>query len=190
MPLAPPPVLETARLRVRALRDDDLRDLLAVNGDPEVTRYLPYAPWAGPADAQAWLARMRGLEAQGGTVQLVIECRDDARVIGTCLLLRHDEALAQVELGYVLGRDWWGGGWMREALSPVLDWALGEAQRLARIAANVSPPNMASRKLLAHLDFRQLPPAPGDVTSETVPFELRAADWLARREKRAKPARA
>src|SRR5436305_2778237 len=117
MPLAFPPVLETARLRVRAVRDDDLEDLLAVNGDPEVTRYLPYAPWTGPADAAAWLARMRGIEAQGTAVQLVAERRERARVIGTCLLFRHDEALARAELGYALGREWWGAGWMGEALS-------------------------------------------------------------------------
>jgi len=177
MPLAFPPVLETPRLRVRPVRDEDLADLLAVNGDAEVTRYLPYAPWAGPADAEAWLARMRALEAQGGAVQLVAEQRESARVIATCLLFRHDAALAQVELGYALGRPWWGGGWMREALEPLLDWAMGEA-RLARVAAHVSTPNLASRKLLARLGFRELPADPGDAdASQSVPFELLHRDW-------------
>src|SRR3954469_20143429 len=132
MPLAHPPVLETPRLRVRALREEDLGDLLAVNGDPEVTRYLPYAPWAGPADAQAWLARMRGIEAQGAAVQLVAEQRESGRVIATVLLFRHDPARGQAELGYVLGRAWWGAGWMREALAPLVDWAMKEV-RLERI---------------------------------------------------------
>src|SRR3954464_2818200 len=103
MPLAFPPVLETPRLRVRALREEDLGDLLAVNGDPEVTRYLPYAPWTGPGDAQAWFARMRGIESEGTAVQLVAEQREAGRVIATVLLFRHDAALAQAELGYALG---------------------------------------------------------------------------------------
>jgi ribosomal-protein-alanine N-acetyltransferase len=181
MPLAFPPVFETARLRVRALREEDLGDLLAVNGDPEVTRYLPYAPWTGPADAQAWFARMRGIEAQGAAVQLVAAQREAGRVIATVLLFRHDAALAQAELGYALAREWWGGGWMREALAPLLDWAMREVG-LARIAAHVSSPNVASRKLLARLGFRELPGTPeGDAEGESVALELLARDWAARR---------
>jgi len=185
MALALPPVFETARLRVRALREEDLGDLLAVNGDPEVTRYLPYKPWAGPADAQAWFARMRGIEAQGAAVQLVAEQRATGRAIATILLFRYDETLAQAELGYAMGREWWGGGWMREALEPLIDWSMGEL-RLARISAHVEMPNVASRKLLVRLGFHELPGTPeGDPPGAAVGLELTRPGWLAREKPRA-----
>jgi RimJ/RimL family protein N-acetyltransferase len=49
--------IHTARLVVRAVAESDLADLLEVNGDDEVTRYLPYATWRNHDDALAWLGR-------------------------------------------------------------------------------------------------------------------------------------
>lgn len=154
MPLTLAAPLATPRLVVRAVAAEDLDDLLAVNGDPEATRYLPYEPWKGAEDARAWLERMRGLEASGNTLQLVVARADDARVIGTCLIFLYDAASARAELGYVLRRDHWRGGWMREALVALLDHAFGP-MGLRRIEASVNPANEASHRLLLRLGFER-----------------------------------
>jgi RimJ/RimL family protein N-acetyltransferase len=144
--------IRTRRLEIRDLEDADLRDLLEVNGDPEVTRFLPYDTWRSHADGVAWLVRMTRL-AEGGTArQLVLVTRDERKVIGTLLLFRFDRDSARLELGYVLGRAYWGGGLMREALESIATLAF-ETLRIRRLEAEVNAGNVASRRLLRGLGF-------------------------------------
>lgn len=80
------PELETDRLRIREVADFDLEDLMSINGDPEVTKFLPYATWASIEDAAAWLSRMQALQATGSGIQLVIYDKSANLVVGTVLL--------------------------------------------------------------------------------------------------------
>jgi RimJ/RimL family protein N-acetyltransferase/alkylhydroperoxidase family enzyme len=152
MPLAAPPPIESARLHVRPVAESDLPALMEVNGDEEVTRFLPYATWKSMADAQAWLERMSGLQATGTTLQLVIARKDTGKAIGTCLLFRFDEGSARAELGYVLGRAHWSKGYMREALAALIDCAFG-SMGLRRLEAAIDPSNVSSARLLRGLGF-------------------------------------
>ena len=108
--LNPPPPLETQRLIVRHVHMSDLADLLVVNGHDDVTRYLPYASWASIADARAWLERMQRAQASGSALQWAVVDKASAAVIGSCLLFQYDAPSALAELGYVLGRAYWGQG--------------------------------------------------------------------------------
>jgi [ribosomal protein S5]-alanine N-acetyltransferase len=144
--------LRTERLSIRAVGQTDLPDLLQVNGDSEVTRYLPYATWQSMDDARAWLARMQAMMDAGTGHQLVLERQADAKVIGSALLFKHEEPSRRVELGYVLGRTAWGQGLMHEATRALCAHAFG-AMNLRRIEAEVNPANAASCKLLERLGF-------------------------------------
>ena len=152
MTLTPLPAVRTTRLLVRAVAEADLADLLVVNGDDEVTRYLPYATWRSREDAAAWLARMEALCATGTARQLVIERRSDRKVIGTVLLFHFDEPSARVELGYVVGRTFWRQGYAREALQAVCRHVF-EEMNIRRIEAEARPDNVASNELLLALGF-------------------------------------
>jgi ribosomal-protein-alanine N-acetyltransferase len=152
MPLRAPVAIETPRLVVRPVAAADLPDLVAVNGDDEVTRFLPYASWRSLADAQAWFERMSILGARGESAQYVIVERASSTAIGTCLLFRHDEGSARAEVGYVLGRRHWRNGYMSEALAGLVDSAFG-ALALRRLEAEVDPQNTGSRRLLEKTGF-------------------------------------
>ena len=152
MPLSPPDALESSRLRIRLVQESDLPDLLAINGDDEVTRYLPYATWQTPADGQAWLKRIDALHAAGSGLQFVALEKSSGRVVATCLLFRHDEQSARAELGYVLGREYWGHGLMHEALSALITYGF-ETCGLRRLEAEVNPENESSNRLIQKLGF-------------------------------------
>jgi ribosomal-protein-alanine N-acetyltransferase len=152
VPLPPFAPLQTARLTVRPVHAADLPDLMAVNGDADVCRFLPYAAWESPDDAQAWLGRMATLCDGGQAHQLVIV--RDGHAVGTVLLFRFEEPSARIELGYALGRAQWGQGIAREALAAVLDAAFGPLG-LRRVEAQVQPDNHASNALLARLGFQR-----------------------------------
>lgn len=153
-PTVAPPLLETPRLRVRPVAAHDVPDLLAVNSDAEVTRFLPYPAWTSLADGLAWHQRMLALQAAGSAWQLVVIDKASHTVIGTCLLFRFEPASGRAELGYVLGRAHWGHGCMAEALGAVINWAFGVAG-LRRLEAEVNPANGASTRLLQRLGFTQ-----------------------------------
>ncbi len=146
------PTLHTARLTVRAVRAADLDDLLQVNSDDTVTRYLPYSSWEGPDDGRAWLHRMQALETGASGRQLVLVLKDTGQVIGTLLLFKFDAVSQRAEVGYVLGRVHWGGGLMFEALQAACAQALGSSG-LRRLEAEVDTDNAASNGLLLRLGF-------------------------------------
>lgn len=144
--------IESPRLFLRPVAAPDLPDLLEVNGDPEVTRFLPYETWQSLADAESWLARMAAMVAAGTGQVFALVRRADAKVVGDLLLFRYDEGSARVELGYVLGRAHWGQGLMREAVAAACAMAIDELG-MRRIEAEVNPENRASCRLLQQVGF-------------------------------------
>ena len=144
--------IATQRLVLRPVERADLPDLLEVNGDPEVTRFLPYPTWKGLDDGAAWFDRMAALAASGTAQQLVVVHAAEAKVVGTVLLFRFDQGSSRLELGYVLGRRHWRQGLMREALSGVCAHVFS-AMGIRRLEAEVNPANVASTALLQRVGF-------------------------------------
>lgn len=152
MPIPLPDRFDAQRLSVRPVEERDLPALLAVNGDAQTVQFLPYAQWQSTGDGEAWLQRMRALEAGGTARQYVIAERASDAAIGTLLLFRLEAASARAEIGYVIGRAHAGRGLMREALQAVCA-TLFEAGLVRRFEAEVNPDNLASGALLASLGF-------------------------------------
>lgn len=152
MPLTTYATLQTPRLTVRVAELQDLPALMDINGDDEVTRFLPYTTWADIADSKAWFERMAVLQAKGDALQLVVVLRQSARPIGTCLLFAFDAPNSRAEIGFVLGRQHWGHGYMREAAEAVMRCAF-TTMGLRRLEATIDCRNVASARLLERLGF-------------------------------------
>jgi len=146
------PTIETPRLTIRLVEEEDLPSLLVMNADDAVTRYLPYESWKSAADGKAWFSRASARFAAGKAGQFVVVHRASRRVIGTCLLFRFEESSARAELGYVLTREYWGAGYMIEAMKAFLAFAF-EQVGMRRLEAEIDPRNVSSVKLLDRLGF-------------------------------------
>jgi RimJ/RimL family protein N-acetyltransferase len=144
--------LHTERLTLRLVAATDMSDLMEVNGDPQVTRYLPYRAWSGLADAQAWYDRMATRAQANESWQWVVVQRSTGRVIGTCLVFGFDWPSQRAEVGYVLGQSHWGAGIMYEAMVALVDYLFDEA-KFRRLDAAADARNLASCKLLERLGF-------------------------------------
>jgi ribosomal-protein-alanine N-acetyltransferase len=152
MPLPTIKRIDSPRLMLRPAEAADLPELLEINGDPEVTRFLPYPTWQSLQDGAAWLARMEALVASGTAQQLVVVRRSDSRILGTLLMFKYDEGSSRVELGYALGRRYWGQGIMREAITAACAYVFGNLG-VRRIEAEVNSDNRASCALLLRVGF-------------------------------------
>ncbi|MGZ5035466.1 MAG: GNAT family N-acetyltransferase [Usitatibacter sp.] len=148
----PPHPIELERMRLRPIVDSDVDAIFAIYGDSEVARYLSRPAMGGRGEAEAWVARVHAGYADGSSMELALERREDGALLGTCLLFHFHEASRRAEIGYSLGREHWGRGYMHEALTGLVDYAFG-ALGLNRLEADIDPRNAASARSLERLGF-------------------------------------
>jgi len=157
------PALETPRLLLRRLVAADLADLVALDRDPEVMRYV-CSP-AGVKTAAETVERARGriVESEQGLHEPLgfwrIEGRGDHAFCGLGALLRMPEgddvpAVTDVELAYRLVRTAWGRGLATEAAGALVTHAL-RTLALPRLVAVTYPANRASQRVLDKLGFER-----------------------------------
>ena len=142
-------VIETARLRLRPFRDDDLGALVALIGDWDVARWLSLVPHPyGEADGQKWIAIVRQDHATGRPRRFAVAAKDDDRLVGGVGFDGDPGGQTdETALGYWLGRPYWGRGYGREAVGALLDYGFG-VLGIDVIRAVTDPENAASQKLL------------------------------------------
>jgi len=146
------PELLTERLRLRALTPRDASAVLAVVGDPEVTRYHSVPTLTTLAEAQAALERLGIALLARDAIRWAIELVEHGEMIGTVGLLRFDFEHRHAEIGYERARRWWGLGLTPEAAAAVIRYGFSVLGP-HRIDAGVLPENDASVRVLQKLGF-------------------------------------
>lgn len=149
---AAPKSIESARVSLRPVSEADLPSLLTILSDAEVVKHLGHAPWQTIADAEAWFARISKHVAAGSALEFVIVEKQTGKCIGRCGLFDYNATDALASVGYILGRAHWRQGFMREALTSLIDCAFAELG-LRRLEAKIEAPNSASLALPRRLRF-------------------------------------
>lgn len=147
--------LETERLVLRPLALDDLDTLAGFFADPETMRHIATGATFDLEESRASLERMmKGFETNGFG-QLAVERKNDGALIGRSglqvwdpetwepVLLPEAPGPVEIEVGYLLGRDFWGQGYATEAATAVRDWALANLE-LDRLIALIQRGNERS----------------------------------------------
>ena len=139
--------METNRLRMRALRYDDLVDLVTLANNSQVARWLSTMPHPySEADGREWIARVQQDHATGRPRRFAIALKETDRLIGGVGLDGSTgDGSEEPALGYRLGQPYWGNGYAREAVAVVIDYGL-RTLGMATIRAYTDPSNLASQK--------------------------------------------
>ncbi len=155
------PVLTTARLMLRQISLDDLGWYIDHFSRQEVAEGQGCAP---PANAEAARADFdRRIiapfeERDGLRWGLCLRPEgDDKRVdslplIGSAGVFYVDAKVRSCELGYDLDPDYWGRGYMSEAVTAILDFVF-RCMGINRVQALLIPRNDRSRELVERLGF-------------------------------------
>ncbi len=140
-----PHTMESARLRYRRPQALDADAIFArYAGDPEVTRYLAWPRHQSVDDTRAFIAWSDGQWAKWPAGPLLIESKDDGRLLGSTGLTF--ESMTSASTGYVLARDAWGHGYATEALAAMT--SLADSLKVTRLFALCHPQHHASARVL------------------------------------------
>jgi len=148
------PTLTAPRVKLRWVTNDDVESLYAIFSNPTVMRYWSTLPMSEIGQARALVADIHeGFRSQR-LFQWGVARLEDDRVIGTCTLFAINEGQGRGEVGYALGHEHWGCGYMHEALTTLVGFAF-DTLRFRRIEADIDPRNAGSLKSLERLGFRR-----------------------------------
>jgi RimJ/RimL family protein N-acetyltransferase len=141
------PVLETARLILRAPRLGDAKVITALANDRQIAENTARIPHPYKiTDAKDWIG---GANKNPDEEQYVVTLADGT-LIGACGIELRDGAPS---LGYWLGQPFWRKGYATEAVRALIDHAFGELEH-EELHASARVTNPASRHVLEKCGFQ------------------------------------
>jgi RimJ/RimL family protein N-acetyltransferase len=148
-------VIETEWLLLRPLSRTDIDELVALHGDPEVTRFIrPLS--RSEAEERLRVAEREWLERGHG--MFAVFDRLCTRFLGRAGL-KFWPQFDETEVGWVLRRDAWGRGYATEAARTCVDWGFSSLP-VPYLTAMIHPENEQSVRVARRL---AMSPARSDV---------------------------
>jgi RimJ/RimL family protein N-acetyltransferase len=135
------PALTTERLHLRMLQESDFDEYSAIHRDPDVTRYTARAHF-DELDTWRHLAMILGHWVLRGFGMWGVFERNTNRLAGRAGFFQ-PATWPDFELGWTIGKEFWGRGYAPEAAKACLDHAFGEMKR-PRVISLIDPENVAS----------------------------------------------
>lgn len=147
--------LETERLILRTFTPDDAESMFQnIASDPDVVRFMLYDRCdtieATRKHIDQWL---RYFDEPGARELFAIVLKSTGEVIGTIDHAELDTEARSAEVGYQLGKSWWGKGYTTEALRAVLAYCF-ETVGLNRVWADYDTRNTASGRVMQKAGMR------------------------------------
>ncbi|EDL66315.1 GNAT family N-acetyltransferase [Bacillus sp. SG-1] len=146
------PDLETERLLLRNVTPGDEDFIFKLYSNQEVCRYLyDEEIYSSREEAKEFIKWNQNPEDKGNNRWIIFR-KSDGEPLGTCGFDSWDSVNNIAEIGYDLWIDFWGKGYMKEALITAIDSGFHNLS-LNRINAYIAIGNKKSFKLLESLGF-------------------------------------
>lgn len=145
--------IETKRLMLRQITmEDSVKMYNNWAKDYNVAKYLSWGPHHSIDDTQKIISKwIKDYEKKQFYLWIIIE-KSTMEPIGTVGVV-HQNKKIYAEVGYCLGRNWWGLGFATEAVKQVI-WYLFEEASFQRVIAICNKENIASQKVLEKCGLR------------------------------------
>lgn len=146
------PILETKQLVLRQLTADDSERWFQNLSDDEITGLIGMDSLETIEESTEIIISFMDRFKEGTGIAWAITLKESNEFIGTCSYENINNDNHCGEIGYDLLKEYWGHGFMSEALRAIISYGF-EYLGLNRIEANTDPTNTASRNLLEKLGF-------------------------------------
>ncbi|MEM6398125.1 MAG: GNAT family N-acetyltransferase [Bacteroidota bacterium] len=162
--------LETDRLILRGIQENDVQGMYELDSDPEVHRYLGNRPISSMEEAESIVKYIRDQYEKDGIGRFAVIDKSTEEFIGWAGLkyertVRTD--MDYYDLGYRLKRKFWGRGIATEAALESLKYGF-QILKLQQIYAGAQVDNLGSNKVLQKV---------GLIFIETFKFDHAPHNW-------------
>jgi RimJ/RimL family protein N-acetyltransferase len=144
-----PITLETERLYLRKFRESDWDPYCGMCADPDVMRYLGSGGTLSRDDTWRAIASMLGHWQLRGFGMWALEAKETGELVGRVGFI-YPAGWPGFELGWVLGKPYWGRGYATEAAREALRWGYEVLER-DRVISLIRKANQPSIKVAERL---------------------------------------
>ncbi|MEH7360006.1 GNAT family N-acetyltransferase [Priestia aryabhattai] len=138
-------VLETERMLLRLMREEDSDNLLQIFSDSEAMRYYPSTK--DLEETRSWIRWTRKNYKEHGIGLWIAELRETNEFVGQCGLIPQEiEGELEIEIGYLFVRKHWGKGLATEAAAACKDYGFNQLG-YNRLISTIDKNNEASKRV-------------------------------------------
>lgn len=145
------PIIETERLILRLIDDEDIHDFYEFAKLPDVAHLAGWRPHVNEKETKIVIRMSRDKIRFGQLGNFAIILKETGKMIGTIELHSYTKDY-KAELGFCLNPKYWNQGYITEAAKAVVVWGFDEVH-LKRIEAHTFLDNLSSQKVLEKLNF-------------------------------------
>jgi ribosomal-protein-alanine N-acetyltransferase len=148
----PFPILETERLVLRRVNENDVNEIFAIRSNPETMKYIPRPLVKTIDDALEHIAMIDAKIEDNEGINWAITYKNSPKLIGIIGHYRIKPEHHRAEIGYMLHPEYNGKGIITEAVQEVVKYGFNE-MKLHSIEAVIDPENQGSEKVLQKCGF-------------------------------------
>ena len=147
------PELETERLVLRAVEEEDYADMFEIYNDPEVLKYNGIDTLKSIKEAIVYTKRIREGYNVGYFLRWALVHKATGKMVGTIGIHHIESWNYKLEIGYIISKAHWRQGYAFEAWSLVIDYAFSRLG-LRKLIAGAVVDNESSITVLKRLGFK------------------------------------
>jgi len=177
--------IETQRLMLREMEEDDLTALYAILSDPEIMRFYP-APF-DEAKVKSWIARNQHRYQSDGFGLWTVVLKETGEIIGDCgITMQSIHGCMLPEIGYHIRKEHWRKGYASEAAKRCMD-LLFETTDYPVVYSYMKYTNAPSYGVALKNGMRFIEEYDDPVNTRTRVYGITREEWERRAEREAQP---
>ncbi len=140
--------LDTNRLILRKPSADDVKDIFEYAKDESVAHFTRFEPHKSTEDTKMFLISVKQKHLNKTSLVLVLELKEEKKVIGSTSFQNIAEDSERAELGFALSKKYWSKGLMSEAVCKMIEFGFKKI-KFNRIESLCNIENIRSIRLLS-----------------------------------------
>ncbi len=146
--------LETARLSLRKQTPEDAAHIFSIRSDERVMKYMDSKMHQTEEDSKVFVSENTSMYNERKGLFWVLVEKESGNSIGDFSFWDIDRKNSRAEIGYTLKPEYWGKGYMKEAMGVLFRFGF-EQLNLHSFEANINTANEGSRKVLKAMGFQK-----------------------------------
>lgn len=171
------PILKTKRLLFRQFTLDDVDRLHQIYSQPEMMRYIGDGSVPTYEQTKDWVQRQMDTYDQNQRDLWATVEKKSGSFIGRCGLISWEiESVKELEVGYLIDRNYWGEGFGTEAAQGIRDFAF-QTYDISQLISLVQYSNQASRRVAEKNGMHLWKIIPFHGVSNVCVYRIQRKEW-------------